>query len=108
MDEANFTFSYQHKGVKTGQADFDGTMALIVDLKGQRLQGKYFTNRPSLVDGSVCSYGHVILYKLSDKLLPAEEALKSFIENEDLLSSAVREVADMAGREKEQQVTGKI
>ena len=101
VNEANFTFSYQHKGVKSGQADFDGTMALIVDFEGRRLQGKYYTNRPSLVDGSVCSYGHVILYKLSDDLLPAEQALKSFIENEELLSAAVREVADMAGREKE-------
>ena len=98
-NEANFGFSYQHKGIKSGQADFDGTMALIVDLKAQRLQGKYYTNRPSLVDGTVCSYGHVILYRLSRDLLSAEEALKSLIENEALLSTAIREVADMAGRE---------
>jgi len=96
----NFTFCYQHKGIKPGQADFDGTMALIIDFKGRRLQGKYYTNRPSPTDGSVGSNGHVILYQLSDNSLSTEEALKTFIEDEKLLSRAVLEVADMAGRDK--------
>jgi hypothetical protein len=96
--EANFIFSYQHKGIKTGQADFDGTMALIADLRGSLLQGKYYTNRPSPLDHSVCSHGHVFLLKLSSDLLSAEEALKSFVEDKEMLSRAVQAVGDMAGR----------
>ena len=49
VNEANFTFSYQHKGIRPTQSDFDGTMNLIFDLRGGRLQGKYYTDRPSLV-----------------------------------------------------------
>jgi hypothetical protein len=100
VGEANFTFCYQHKGIKPGQADFDGTMALIVDFKGRRLQGKYYTNRPSPIDHSVGSNGHVILYKLSDTSLSTEEALTSFMENDALLLKTVLEIAEMAGREK--------
>jgi hypothetical protein len=98
VNEANFIFSYQHKGIRPGQADFDGTMALIVDLKGKRLQGKYYTNRPSLIDGSICSHGHVTVHKISEDSLSTEDALRHFVEDEELLSKAIREVSDMAER----------
>ncbi len=92
VNEANFTFSYQHKGVRTGQADFDGTMALIVDLPSKRMQGKYYTNRPSPQDDTVCSYGYVILFRQSDKLLSTEDAFNSFIGNAEKLSEMVTAV----------------
>jgi len=99
VNEANFTFCYQHKGIKADQPDFDGTMSLIVDLAGKQLQGKYYTNRPFVFDERVCSYGHVMLVKQSDKLLSAEESLKSFVGDEQLLQHIVEAVANMAGRE---------
>lgn len=98
VNEANFTFSYQHKGVMTSQADFDGTMDLIVDLPSKRMQGKYYTNRPSLQDGTVCSYGYVILFRQSRKLLSAEEAFNAFIGNSEQLSRMVTAVVELGGR----------
>lgn len=89
-------FSYQHKGMRPTQSDFDGTMNLIFDLRGGRLQGKYYTNRPSLVDDDRTSHGHVILFKLTNNLISSEEAFASFIENTKLLSSTVAFVLDMA------------
>lgn len=96
VNEANFTFSYQHKGIRPTQSDFDGTMNLIFDLRGGRLQGKYYTNRPSLSDDARTSHGHVFLFKITDSLISSEEAFARFMENSELLSSTVAFVLDMA------------
>jgi len=97
VNEANFTFSYQHKGIRSTQPDFDGTMHLLFDLRVGRLHGKYYTNRPSLVDASRTSHGHVALVKLSDEVLSSEEAFAQLIQDANLLQSSIAFVLDMAG-----------